>query len=294
MNYFDFHTDTLSSAYERGLTPFADSLQASLRCFSRYERAAVNYALWCDKRLDDDGAYRRFIDYSDWFENQIRGNLPENISYFLSIEDARLFCRHEDRFFEALRRGVRLLTLQWQGQTCIGGGWGTDVGLTPFGRRIVSLCFANHVAVDLSHASDRVFWEVAAMAEEANAPIYATHSDSRAVCPHPRNLTDEQFRAVERCGGLVGISLCPAHLCTASVCTAEDVFRHIDHYCSLGGSRHICIGSDFDGIDETPAGLHHPGDMTALCPMMQNHGYSKQNIDDIMWQNGFRHFRNIF
>ena len=105
-------------------------------------------------------------------------------------------------------RGVAMLTLTWNGENELGRGVLSpgDTGLTPFGRRAVRALERAGIVVDVSHASPELFWDVAELAER---PIVASHSNAKAVCGHPRNLTKEQFLAIRDRGGLVGLNFLP-------------------------------------------------------------------------------------
>ena len=150
-----------------------------------------------------------------------------------------------DRLYEAADAGVKMLTLTWNGRNAIGSGNQTDEGLSDFGREVVRAMEDCRMVVDVSHANDRTFWDVA---EVATRPFAASHSNSRVVCDHPRNLTDDQFRAIAERGGIVGLNFCCDFLredCTDA--TRDDVLRHVDHWLNLDGEHVVALGSDYDG-----------------------------------------------
>ena len=142
--------------------------------------------------------------------------------------------------------GVRMLTLTWNGANELAGGNAAGGGFTPFGGEAVGELERLGIVADVSHLSDRAFWELAGFARR---PFVASHSNARAVCPHPRNLTDEQFRRIAQGGGLVGINYCVRFLTEAGDPAFEDVAAHIDHFLDLGGEDTLALGSDFDGAD---------------------------------------------
>ena len=104
--------------------------------------------------------------------------------------------------------------------------------LTAFGREAVREMERLSIAIDLSHASERLFY---AVAEQTSGPLVASHSDSRTLCSHPRNLTDEQFCLIRDRGGLVGLNFCPDFLRNGGNAGIEDLYRHAEHFLSLGG-----------------------------------------------------------
>ena len=142
---------------------------------------------------------------------------------------------------------MRVLTLTWNGKNELGSGMACDEGLTPLGREALPLLEEAGIVVDVSHLSDSGFWEVQ---KRARRPFIATHSDSRAVCGHGRNLTDDQFRAVAAAGGVVGLNFSTHFL------AADDpdpsyaaLSAHLGHFLALGGEDAVALGSDYDGTD---------------------------------------------
>src|SRR5690606_18156150 len=111
----------------------------------------------------------------------------------------------------------------------------------------------NRLLTDASHLSERAFWDVI---EIANYPI-ASHSNAKALCNHPRNLTNRQAEALFSKNAMVHVVFFPEFIANKEKVTISDLIKHIDHFCSLGGVRHIGFGSDFDGIDNHVAGLEN-------------------------------------
>lgn len=158
-------------------------------------------------------------------------------------------------------RGVRLLGLTWNY-----ANWAADGileprggGLTPAGRELVRLCQRLGIILDVSHLSVKGFWELAGMAEAAKAPLIASHSNAYTVCPHARNLQDDQIRALISLNGRIGITFVPWFVKQAKTVERMDILPHLDHVCALGGEKHIMFGSDFDGIESHVKGLEHAG-----------------------------------
>jgi membrane dipeptidase len=151
-------------------------------------------------------------------------------------------------------------------------------GLTEAGRALVRACNARRIAIDLSHINEKGFWDVA---ELSDAPLIASHSNAHAVCPHARNLTDEQMRAVAASGGIAGLNFATCFLRPDGqprTDTGLDVMlRHLDHMIETMGVAHVGLGSDFDGA-EVP---HRIGDCTGLSNLqaaMREHGYDDETI----------------
>ena len=309
MKLFDLHCDTASELYNQKL-PLADGpLHISLAKTAPYENYVQIAAVWCDRRLSDEEVWERFWRITDSFSAEIRPS-PDAFLYdgtndwlgaaragkrvFLyAVEDARLLGGELSRLDLLYGRGVRFLTLEWGGLTCIGGSHDTDAPLTDFGRAVVRRCFALGIIPDVSHASRAVTAEVIALAGEAKRPILATHSNSFSVMPHSRNLTDAEFRAIAALGGVVGVSLAPQHLC-AGPCTIADAAAHILHYLSVGGEDALCLGCDFDGIGKTPEGLEDVSRLPALAEYLCAHGVRPDVVDKIFFENAYRFSQRVF
>lgn len=165
------------------------------------------------------------------------------------------------------RLGVRAAGLTWNH-----ANWAADGvmeprggGLTAQGKTFVTECDKLGILVDVSHLSERAFWDVADLASRT---IIASHSNAKTLLNHPRNLTDDQIRAIIALQGLIGITYVPWFVAVGEQVTVDDVLRHIDHVGGLGGEQHIMLGSDFDGIDKYVNGLTHPGEVYRLREAM--------------------------
>jgi membrane dipeptidase len=139
------------------------------------------------------------------------------------------------------------------------------------------------VIVDLSHISERAFWDTAEIAQK---PVIAGHSNSASVFPHARNLTDDQFRFLVRCGGVAGINLYAGFL--AHDAGIDDVVRHIEHFMSLDGEKTVALGGDFDGCDTLPRGINGIQDIPRLYETLLRLGYPEQVVKDIFYNNMMR------
>ncbi len=285
MKLFDLHVDTAIRLYFEGLPFTSPTLGVSAADSKVFERITRVYALFSRPWLSDDEAYLTFFPLRKHLLSQLSSYRSPDFSVLLSVEDARLLANDRSRLPILHRHGVRILTLTWSGTTCIGGAYDTADGLTPFGREILSDCFSHGILPDVSHASDATFCEVAEASIDRGHPLLATHSNSRAVCPHTRNLSDDQFLALLHSGGLCGLSLCPRHLTPKSTATSADLLRHLEHYFSLGGENAVAIGTDLDGIDATPADLTNTRDLLTLANEMARLNYKDTLIRKFFYKN---------
>lgn len=141
--------------------------------------------------------------------------------------------------------GVRIAMLTWNEQNQFASGAKQDPsqGLTELGRQAVRRLEDRGILMDMSHLNDAGFWEVIKMAQ---GPVIASHSNSRALCPVPRNLTDDQLRAIRDTGGVVGLNICPSFIHTDHAKqTAETLALHAAHIADVIGVEHLGCGFDF-------------------------------------------------
>ena len=179
--------------------------------------------------------------------------------------------------------GVRLMTLTWNIENEIACGVKSEKkgGLTQFGEAAVKLMNELDMIVDVSHLSDEGFYHVAQVAKK---PFVASHSCSRALCAHPRNLTDDMFAVVRDVGGMVGINFSRGFLRDDSNATIDDILRHTEHFLSLGGENVVCMGSDFDGTD-MPDGVTGVESMGDIYERFLRANYSESLVSKIFWGN---------
>lgn len=153
----------------------------------------------------------------------------------------------EPRLDALAEAGVRMATLTWNGPNALGSGNDTSDGLTSFGRRMIRGLEERGIVVDASHLNDAGFRDLLAVAER---PFVCSHSNARAVCPHPRNLEDWQLREIADRGGIVGLNFYNAFLREDDAeVTPDDVLRHVDHMLNVAGEDLLALGSDYDGSD---------------------------------------------
>ena len=196
-----------------------------------------------------------------------------------------------DGSLEALRclyeLGVRAMTLTWSNRNDIGDGVneaGSGGGLTVFGRQVVREMNRLGMLVDVSHIAPAGFWDVI---ETSSKPIIATHSNAKALCSHPRNLADEQIKAINENGGLIGVTFAGQFLEEDynNACI-DSVYRHLDYMLNLmGNDEHLGFGSDFDGISHPPYNIKGVQDYRPLVEYLASKGFSDETIAKITHRN---------
>ncbi len=292
--YFDAHCDTALHVYEHGKSIYRNNFHTDIERLAAYAPAAQVFSVcaphragmvekteWVidellrQLRLHDDKAML-CLSAADLDEAAEKGK----VAAMISVEGAeKLDCSIEN-LSRAYKKGLRIVHLTWNhanvlSGTCVDGG-----GLTEKGAEFVCAAQEMGVVLDMSHISERAFWDVQ---EIAVKPVLAGHSNSKTVCDHIRNLTDKQFIALVKTGGVAGLNM---YLDIVGHGRDIDaVLRHAEHFLALGGEKALCIGSDFDGIAETPKGLCGVQDMEKLYEAMLQRGWSEDLVRDIFYRN---------
>ena len=184
-------------------------------------------------------------------------------------------------------RGIVYMTLCHNGDNDIcdsAKGSNTHNGVSDFGKKVIRKMNKLGIMVDLSHASEKSFYDAL---EISKLPIVCSHSSCRALCDHPRNLTDDQMRALAKKGGVMQITLYSGFLRSDGEATMEDAIAHLEHAIELMGIDHVGIGTDFDG-DGGIRGLANSSELLNLTRQLMSRGYSDDDIHKI-WGGNFLH-----
>lgn len=214
--------------------------------------------------------------------DEIRKNADKGImSALLTIEGPAGFDYNTDLLDDLYAIGFRMTTLSWNEQNPLTGSCKTGGGLTEQGRDFVEKAQQLGMVIDVSHLSDEGFWDIINITKK---PIVASHSNARALCDVPRNLTDKMYQAICNTDGTVGINLCADFL--GNNPTVDTVCDHILHFLQLAGDdRHVSLGADFDGTDVLPAGFTGVQDYPKLAERLSQRGLSDNTIRNIFWNN---------
>jgi membrane dipeptidase len=305
---FDTHCDTLCALLDERKELEKNDGHLDLERMEEYEHYVQFFACFMDP-IYTGSPVTRLLHLIDTFYTQIDKNssrimactdyndlkqarAEKKIAAFLSMEggepvESLAMLRN---FY---RLGVRCIALTWNGSNQLAAGFSetdSSKGLTSLGKEVVQEMNRLGMLVDVSHLSDRSFWDVA---EVSKKPFIASHSNARAVCPHPRNLTDEQFLAVKKSGGCVGINLYPIFLTNSKKAAIDDIIRPIEHFLSLGGEDSIGIGADFDGVDCLPDKITGVQSLYLIFDRLLQLGYSQNVISKLEYQNFERIIQQI-
>ena len=309
------------------------------------------FALWVPTFYKDSEAVRRTLQLRDAMQSLLDAH-PDQIELATTAADVRRIARagkvaavltleggHQIADDLAVLRvyhrlGIRSMTLthfrnnHWADAS-------TDRpqhnGLTDFGRQVVREMNRLGMIVDISHVSDKAFYDTL---ETTTKPVIASHSSCRALSDVPRNMSDEMIRALARNGGVISINFGAGFLnpedaeglrrrigeavatepaltgraldefaaaeyareydqMKPAAATLEDAVAHIDHAVKVGGIDHVGIGSDWDGISSVPAGLEDVSKMPALTAALLRRGYSEGDVRKILGGNLLRVLREV-
>ena len=193
------------------------------------------------------------------------------------------------------RLGLRNLGLTWNLRNEAADGVSeerTGGGLTEFGVQLVREANRLGIMLDVAHLAPAGLREVLA---ESEAPVVSSHANARALCDHPRNLTDEQLEAIAAKGGVVGVTFVPIFVAAArerqSLATLLD---HVDHMVRIMGAEHVGLGSDFDGYDIGELeGMPDATALPAITAGLLKRGYSPEAIRGILGENWLRVFSRV-
>ncbi len=253
---------------------------------------ATRYAIDTLERFSDD--------VSRHADNIIIAHEPEQIlsakakglrSVVLGIENGLAIGEDLNNIDMFYNMGVRYITLCHNGtnQICDSAkGESEHDGLSDFGRAAIQRMNSLGVIVDVSHSSHKSTMDAA---QFSSKPIIASHSSAKALCDHPRNLSDDAIRAIAATGGVVQVCAYAGFLSEKHTPTIIDIVEHIEYIVELVGEDHVGIGSDFDG-DGGVAGFDGANEFISLTVELLRKGHSHQRVAKIMGGNIFRVLTN--
>lgn len=318
--YFDAHCDTVYRCLETCETSaldYGDSREEQCRYYAasahlrrngghidlersrQFSRCAQFFALfhdaaeapadglWAQCRRMHDFFLREMVDNADIVCHCRTGREVDEAAAagktaaLLSIEGADLLDCDVHKVETVTHWGVRLLNPVWNRANVLSGTNAEDPerGLSAKGRDFIRALEEYGIYPDVSHLSDAGFWDLVHIARR---PIVASHSNARAVCPHRRNLTDDQFRAIRDSGGVVGLNL---YLHFVGQPTMDALVAHVEHFLALDGEKTLCLGGDLDGCEALAAGMTGMQDVPKLYEALKARGYSDALLEDIFWNN---------
>jgi membrane dipeptidase len=296
MDIIDLHCDALFRFWRAGGKLDFGSIEALETSKPRLIEGKIKvqgFAIFVPPNLKDSEKYEAALDQVHYFYTEILDKHPDvihitnwsqiktlsngEIGAFLTLEGVDPIGNDLHKLNLLYRLGVRSVGLTWNYANLAADGAlePRNSGLSDLGRQIIQFNNQYRLLSDVSHLNEAGFWEVL---EQADYPI-ASHSNARAVYDHARNLSDEQARALFAKKGTVHVLYLPDFLKSSQDGTAaiDDVLRHIDHFCSIGGVKHIGLGSDFDGLIHYVKDLEHAGKTQNLIDALLKR-YTEQEV----------------
>ncbi len=302
--YIDGHSDTLTEIYDQ-----KSEINNKKFCFNTEdakEYVPIIQTLATFVRPTYEDGFKRANEVLDYFlENnkdikiiKSKEDLDDviqnkKVGGLLSIENGRAIENDLNNIDILYNKGIRMMSINWNEDNLLGTGAKTkeNYGLTEFGIQYVKRLEEKNIIIDVSHSSEKTFWDVI---DNTKGIIVATHSNCYNLCDHPRNLKDEQIKAIAERNGIIGICLCNFFLKNKGTTNVEDLIRHIDYIINLVGEDYVGLGTDFDGVEEEYRllDIKRLSDMKILEKALQEHGYKEETINKIMGENWLRVIKN--
>lgn len=305
INIIDLHCDVLLKLWEaKGSIRFADGpdLQANKVRLQKGKVKVQCFAIFIEPDIPSDQKFQAALGQVDYFYKEVLGKNPDmlhikewsdferlkigQIGAMLTLEGVDAIGNDLLKLRTLHQLGVRLVGLTWNNANLAADGAGEPRGggLTLLGKEIVAFNNEHKIFTDVSHLSDKGIWEVI---ELADYPI-ASHSNARALCHHPRNLTDEQAVAMFKKDAMIHVVYHPPFIKETGEATIPDLIKHIDHFCALGGVKNIGLGSDFDGISQFVVNLEDASKSQNLINALLKY-YSEDEVRGFASQNFLNH-----
>lgn len=323
MKYIDMHCDTLMEACLAGredVFDFPDAMvdvrglkegdcmaqffavfMPDAGLWERFKREPIpdeEYMQICEKIYRNSlSKYPEYLAQALDYESLCKNKSEGKISAFLTMEDGRPVNGSMEKLEEFYQKGYRLISLTWNDKNCFGNPNSRDrkimeSGLTSFGIEAVQRMNELGMLVDVSHLSDGGFYDVV---KYSRKPFAASHSNCRALCEHPRNLTDEMLRTLGECGGVAGLNFYPGFLDDRDGnedSKIEKMAAHLRHMISCGGIDCAAIGTDFDGIDGKLE-IGRASAMQTLFEYLEKQGFTQSEIEKIAYKNVERVIKEV-
>lgn len=342
---FDLHCDTISKMEERGVDFTDESLHVNLdglktsqtvvqvfACFVLGNRPGKECFDACNNYVDSIEALiseydTDLVQVTDGAGLEKLADDDEKTGIIISIEGAGPLMGDPEKMRHFYQRGVKILTVAWDDNPFCGSVFGNKSGLTGSGRKLIGICNELGVTVDVSHASDQAFYDIASVCKGV---FIASHSNARAVCPNDRNLTDDMIRMIADRDGLVGLTygsgfISPQYhkhekivrdkilsgLGDGSMTVSQarqyarsslghlpaaelpQLVEHAKHLLNTGGEQCPALGSDFDGVDSLVQGIDGAGSVFQLVREMEKQKIPSRVIEKICCENALDRFKSL-
>lgn len=321
----DLHCDTISEIYKnKGISLKENDLMIDINKLKKSDVLLQCFAMFTYLK-EVDSPYKYVNELIDLYEDEIEKNSSDiafaksysdiqknkennRISAFLTIEEGEAIEGRIENLIHFYNRGVRMITLTWNFENCIGFGNkriiengecvgynpDKDNGLKPFGFEVVEKMEELGIIVDVSHLSDAGIYDIIDIAKK---PFVASHSNARTVCNHPRNLTDDMIKKMANKGCISGLNFYPEFLSKnfsnrERKAYIEDTIDMLKYMVNVGGSEFVALGSDYDGFSDTLE-WKDAGGMGRLTDAMEREGFRASLIENITYKNALRIIKEV-
>lgn len=310
MKVIDLHCDVLYKlakmeepySYEN-----ADTLQANKMRLIAGEVQVQFFAIFISPEIHQKDKFMAALRQIELFHTKVLAPNPEmvhitdwaqldkladgEIGAVLTLEGADAIGEDLSKLHALLDAGVKLVGLTWNPANAIAHGADADpsLGLTDFGHQVVNVLNERNILVDVSHLNEQSFWDVIKVAKH----LVASHSNARSLCDHPRNLTDEQAKALVDAGGHIHVVYYPHFIKAGGESVKlDDLISHIKHFANLVGVQHLGLGSDFDGISVFIEELTDAGDTQHVVQSLRDH-FSEEEVRGIAANNFINYIQKV-
>lgn len=298
MRFFDLHCDTLYKMTVEKREIYKNNFHIDIERSFKYKPYVGCFAVWIPDKIRGDRAFDFFCKARENLYNQEKiynkyfkicksfediKNLKNRQGIILTVEGGAVLAGKIENIIKLQQCGVKIMTLTWNGKCEIGDGVDFDGGLSEFGYKVVKEMERLGIIIDISHASEKLFYDVC---DISSKPFIATHSNSKSICNHKRNLTNDQFKTIKSINGLVGVTFCSYFLSDKNKMNIDDLMRHTEHFLELGGEDILAIGSDFDGA-ELPDYINGIESLEKIYEYFLKNNYSEKILDKIFFKNAY-------
>lgn len=307
MKWIDMHCDTISVSLDAGCSLIENPFCLDIKRLKKAGSAVQFFACFTNAGTEGekrwDKAYKRtddMIRFAYSFENsdfkiltdmKEIGGKQENpsVSGVLTVEEGGILNGYLERLESLYDRGIRLMTLTWNYENCIGYPNSRDErtmgkGLKKFGFDVLARMNELGMIIDVSHLSDGGFEDCIRYSRK---PVVASHSNARSLCRHPRNLSDEMIKKLGDKGGVAGLNFYSVFLSDNGKADTRHIAEHARRMIQKGGEDVVAIGTDFDGFERTelPRGIADAADIDCLWSSFRKAGITPRQIDKIAYGN---------
>ena len=306
MKVIDLHSDALLKLQmAEGKLAFKDNkeMHVTYENLVAGEVKAQAFAIFIDPAIISEEKYAAALEQVKYFKEEVVGKnekivqirhfseiadlKADEIGAFLTLESVECIGNDINKLIALLDEGVLSVGLTWNpaNLACDGIMEPRNAGLSVFGEEIVELLNERKILVDMAHISEQGFWDCSEKAKY----VINSHTNARSICSHVRNMTAEQIKDIIAHDRMMHLVYAPQFIVDNGVdqVTVADLMKHVDYVIALGGAKHLGLGSDLDGINNTPIGLENSGQVQNLLIEIEKK-YGTEIAEDIAYNNFMR------